>query len=327
MKKKWLYSAALGALLIAGNALGITVHDVLSNGFWSTQARGTYETLYDLTDGQNPAKSEKEKEKTEADGARRLISIWTITSPIVDGTHWKQKHWYNGLETDEWRRITKKEKLIATRDKTHKEKTITNAQMTMDMMYRYTSTNLVNNISSTYTVKPLKKDVRPMKPLVIDDWFPREIDRGSMHSQFYGTEETAITNIISDNEVYITRTISQSGFIERFGGYQIKEDASLLRTYNTHITTDADHVYVDQTICENSTNNPLYNQQDAYQTQYVATFKKGQWKSSTETITQVSNKQAANWYINYTKSQQTTQVSSHQPDHWTMNQRPRQNSR
>ena len=36
MTKKWLYSVAVGTLLIAGEAMGITIHEVLSNGFWST---------------------------------------------------------------------------------------------------------------------------------------------------------------------------------------------------------------------------------------------------------------------------------------------------
>ena len=39
MTKKWLYSVAVGALLIAGEAMGVTVHDVLSNGFWSAEQR------------------------------------------------------------------------------------------------------------------------------------------------------------------------------------------------------------------------------------------------------------------------------------------------
>ena len=45
MTKKWLYSVAVGVLLMAGEALGITVHDVLSNGFWSAEQRGTHEYL------------------------------------------------------------------------------------------------------------------------------------------------------------------------------------------------------------------------------------------------------------------------------------------
>ena len=50
--KKWLYGVALGALLIAGNAAGITVHEVLSNGFWSanTERRLTLEELKEVGD-------------------------------------------------------------------------------------------------------------------------------------------------------------------------------------------------------------------------------------------------------------------------------------
>lgn len=41
MSKKWLYSVALGTLLVAGDAMGITVHEVLSHDFWSKEQKGT----------------------------------------------------------------------------------------------------------------------------------------------------------------------------------------------------------------------------------------------------------------------------------------------
>lgn len=54
-----------------------------------------------------------------------------------------------------------------------------------------------------------------MGPLVGDDWFPDSVEKTrNVVGLFYDTEENAVTNVISDNEAYITRTISQYGFIE-----------------------------------------------------------------------------------------------------------------
>lgn len=331
MTKKWLYSVAVGTLLIAGEAMGITIHDVLSNGFWSAEQRGSYEYLMKTT-GENVKRTDgKNPYKVLEDGTIEGMLIYTLKCPtITNNIRWKRKMWdHYILKKDGTSQYDDKVRLTANRNKTHKEKTLINERsdliVTLDEGRR---TNAVINGSTAYTVKPLKKDVRPMGPLVGDDWFPDSVEKTrNVVGLFYDTEENAVTNVISDNEAYITRTISQSGFIESYGysAYPVNEDATLLRVYNTHITTDADHVYVDQTITENSTNNPFYNQQDTYQTQYTATFKKGQWKGSTETITYVTDQQAADWYLNYLKQKQTTQVSSHQPAHWTMNQR--QNSR
>ncbi len=334
MTKKWLYSVAVSALLMAGEALGITVHDVLSNGFWSAEQRGTYEYLDKATGHNSKYTSSNVKHKKTENGIEATIG-WTQSCPYLSGIKWKRKVVENIVDTPGTFQLKMKEKLIATRNKTHKEKTWTYEQANEKSMVVVPGsieyTNIVMNSSATYTVKPLKKGARPMGPLVVDDWFQTNLEHThGVDALFYGTEEHAVTNIVSDNEAYITRTVEQTGYLDKyFYGYPINEDASLLRTYNTHITTDDDHVYVDQTICENSTNNPRHNQQDAYQTQYVATFKKGQWKNSTETITQVSNQQGANWWLNYLKQkqEQTTRISSQQPDRWTMNQRPRQNSR
>ena len=327
MTKKWLYSVAMGALLMAGDAFGITVHEVLSNGFWSAEQRGTHEYLDEATGHHAKTISIKTKVIT---GMSSLI--WMEKGPNLNGIKWKGKFWYNGSGTITTQQGERKEKLTATRNKTHKEKTLTYEQISIKAMAvpGYSGkTNTVINSSATYTVKPLKKGARPMGPLVVDDWFPDSIEKTwGVDGRFCGTEEHAVTNIVSDNEAYITRTVEQTGYLDKyFYGYPVNEDASLLRTYNTHITTDDDHVYVDQTICENSTNNPLYNQQDAYQTQYVATFKKGQWKNSTETITHTSNEQAADWYLNYLKQKQTTRVSSQKPDHQSQRLKDTQNFR
>lgn len=50
MSRKWLYGVALGSLLVAGNAVGITVQDVLNHDFFAPEHRGTYEYVEDGTE-------------------------------------------------------------------------------------------------------------------------------------------------------------------------------------------------------------------------------------------------------------------------------------
>lgn len=300
MSKKWLYSVAVGALLIAGEAMGITVHDVLSNGFWSAEQRGTVKHLFELTGSEDyNARGKYSKTKIEEDGTERWHARVVTTGPIVDGVQWKEVVWYNSVEKGTDSLLNAKIKLNAKRNKIYKERTLTN-QQSKGQLYEdtYAPVNLVVNSSSTYVVKPQKKDARPMGPFVMDDWFPDAMATTSYKEcRFFGTEHNAVTNVISDNEAYITGTIFQTGRVDKYDGYKVNEDSSLLRTYTQHITTDADHVYVEQVITENAQNDPIYNSQDTYQTQYTATFKKGQWKGATETISRVLNKQMADWYF------------------------------
>lgn len=163
------------------------------------------------------------------------------------------------------------------------------------------TTNYTKNIQETYTVKPLKKSARPMSPLVVDDWFPGHHETAFRYNaDFYGTEHTAVTNIISDNEAYITGTIRQSGYINGCNGFVVEEPTSLVRTYTQHITTDADHVYVTQDINEKS--QFAFNEERSFRTQYTAQYKKGRWKNATETISNVAQGSATPWLINYHNS-------------------------
>ena len=327
MIKKWLYSVALGALLIAGEAMGITVHDVLSNGFFSSEIRETHLHLLETTDYKSFLK--KEKMIQDKDGIEKSSFVYiTRNDSIMNGTRWKNKSFFKLWERKDREFQTSTGKLTVHRP-FYKEKN------TMDYYEQcfyegWYLTNQCYETSSVYTNKPRKKDVRPIGALVLDDWFPEKMTTNENRScHFFGTEHNAVTNIISDNEAYITGTIFQTGHVDIYLDQDVDEPASLLRTYTQHITTDADHVYVEQEITENSHNSPASNSQNTYQTQYTATFKKGRWKGETETISQVGSSQLADWYINYLKQkhEQTNRVSSHQPDHWTMNQRPRQNSR
>lgn len=159
-------------------------------------------------------------------------------------------------------------------------------------------TNRYTNTQITYTGKSRQSNIRPTGPYVVDDWFPEKMTTESYKScRFFGTEHNAVTNIISDNEAYITGTVSQTGHIDEYYGEKVDQPASLLRTYMQHITTDADHVYIEQEITENTQNDPVYNSQYTYQTQYTATFKKGRWKGEKETISKVSQRSSTSWRL------------------------------
>ncbi len=303
MTKKWLYSVAVGALLIAGEALGITVHDVLSNGFWSAEQRSTLGSLQYETFGYYTRRYKKEKTTILEDGSEYRSYLRTMScskSPVA--ASWRYKNWYNEIINKEQteRTFQSKSKLVSVHPM-YKEKQESQEREQDQLAYLrsyYTTVNGENIQQSVYTNKPRKKDARPMGPFVVDDWFPDAMTTQSYKScRFFGTEHNAVTNVISDNEAYITGTISQTGHVDEYSGKKVDESASLLRTYTQHITTDADHVYVEQEIIEDTQNDPVYNSQTTWQTQYTATFKKGRWKGETETISQASNKQMADWYI------------------------------
>lgn len=290
--------------MIAGEAMGITVHDVLSNGFWSAEQRSTLGSLRPETRGYYRERYKKEKTTILEDGSKHYSYLQTISCSKSPVASWRYKNWYNSNCTKDGEKTeTITERLSSVRKKGPREKFVTNSQVYMQLMAGV-YTNYLMNSSSTYITKPRQRDARPVESLVIDDWFPNRMTTESYKScRFFGTEHNAVTNIISDNEAYITGTISQTGHIDEYHGEKMDESASLLRTYTQHITTDADHVYVEQEITEDTQNDPVYNSQTTWQTQYTATFKKGRWKGSTETISQVSNKQMADWRIKQKLSQ------------------------
>ena len=308
MMKKWLYSVAVGALLIAGEAMGITVHDVLSNGFWSAEQQSTQLSLQKETGGYYIERYKKEKTTILEDGSEHYSYLRTISCPKSPVASWRYKKWFNKITNKEKTEQTlhSKSKLISSRP-LYKEKREIQERDQGQLVYLppyYTKVEGENIQQSVYMNKPRKKDARPIGPFVVEDWFPDEMTTESYKScRFFGTEHNAVTNIISDNEAYITSTISQTGHIDEYKGEKVNQPASLLRTYTQHITTDADHVYVEQEITENCQNDPFYNSQATWQTQYTATFKKGRWKGTTETISQTTNRQLADWYLKQRLSQ------------------------
>ena len=296
MTKKWLYSVAVGALLIAGEAMGITVHDVLSNGFFSSEILETREHLARITDWKSFLK--KEKMIQDEDGKEKRSFVYINKAYAMESVQWKNKSLIKQWTSEDEKVKTWEDvgKLVARRP-LYREKGISD-QYRQENYGSYFLTNEYLKSTGVYTNKPCKKEARPVGPFVVEDWFPDKMATTSYKNcRFFGTEHNAVTNVISDNEAYITGTISQTGHIDKYDGEKVNRPASLLRTYTQHITTDADHVYVEQEITENAQNAPQRNSQATWQTQYTATFKKGRWKGSTETFSQTQNSQLADWRL------------------------------
>ena len=307
--KKWLYSVAVGAFLAARNAAGITVHEVLSNGFWSanTEQRLPAKKLKELGDCVEKPSKVKVKE-----GSMRQIIL--TRKDMSKGETVSHARWKNTLRVHyidfPFALIADENEKLAVRHEESKEKTTTQLHSLGKSIYYGDITNKWVRVQTIYSNKPTKKDARPTGPYVVEDWFPDDLTNlyKRVSASFYGTEHNAVTNIISDNEAYITGTIRQTGHIDSYKShkdkdYKVDEDASLLRTYTQHITTDADHVYIEQEITENTQNDAIYNSQSTYQAQYTATFKNGCWKGEKETISKESNRDISQWLLDIIKDQ------------------------
>ena len=283
---------ALGALLVAGNAAGITVHEALSNDFWASQSRYDVKELKATTQWKDKVK--KDKYGRAKDGSRTNIYIKMQWGQDEEGTSWKNKFWYNSrYDYETFQQVNSKQK-DTCRTKSYKEKNLTSEYMNETQENGYFLANDYTN-NFQYKVTPVGKDVRPMRPFVMDDWFPDSMTTKSYQKcRFFGTEHNAVTNIVSDNEAYITGTVSQTGHMDEYMGYKANADTFCLRTYTQHITTDENHVYVEQEIIENA--QTIRDKTMTQQTQYIATFKKGRWKGSTETMSGVSQSEAMPWF-------------------------------
>jgi hypothetical protein len=284
MSKKWLYGVALGALLIAQPSWGITVQDVLSKGFFSVDEHR--ETLKSLqADGEYVWKVKDLKPK---DGLERFLEKYKSGPWSTRKWKWKGLWSFTNNEASDCMYV------LTNKQKHHKEKTKGELHSTYGDADSTVS-------QESYVGKPKGKGTRPLGPFVVYDWFPGVVMASNdyVNVQFNGTEETATTNVISDCEAYITRTIRQSGWVQAYFGYVVEEPASLLRVYNMHITTDADHVYIHQDVNETAQNAPFSDIQRTYATDYTATFKKDRFVSETETIQKNEQIWASDWWGRY----------------------------
>ena len=309
MSKKWLYSVGAGALLMASEALGVTVHDVLSNGFWSAEQRGTYNYLSSVT-VTRPAKIKKQKSFVDEAGVEHNSKVYVIKPYPYPQIKWKQKVWYNGEKNGEISTAAYEISKLNAKRPEYKEVTdtiITNKkELSQGAMVGSSYTE-----QSDYTAK-ICKGAAPISPYVEwDDWFPNSMKKDGR--SFYGTEDTSVTNIIDDNNAFITRTIKQTGYIHKYNEYLVDEPASLLRVYNTSITTDENHVYVDQYISE--TANYQFDVSKDTEIHYTATSEKGRWKTMTETSTYTYRSEASDWYKDYLKSGTTSVHNEPAPEY------------
>lgn len=309
MSKKWLYSVGVGALLMAGEALGITVHDVLSNGFWSTEYRGNQYYLEHTCPTYDRAPSIKRK--IYKDGTEKRIIKYKGIYPEVEGIRGKNKKRTVYIQDNDDISATYQQTIQAWRSN-RKEK----HQTTGEAQLKYNHYNYLGNEQTYYTAKPTYSGVRPIGPFVVDDWFRDEMNnRYNQKARFDGTEETATTNIISDTEAVITRTVKQSGYVYEYNKYTVEEPSWLLREYITHITTDENHVYVNQNIKESYKNAATFDGEEEYQTQYTATFKNGRFNGETESIQRVTDKDRPTWFDDYSKTKTTSVHNEPAPEY------------
>lgn len=169
--------------------------------------------------------------------------------------------------------------------------------------YSEENSSIMQAVTDNYTNKHRKKHPRSLGPMSPDRDLTSLMFDDLYAVQFYGTEESATTNIISENEAYITYSTAQTGFLERFGRVdQVNVTSSLCRVYDRHITTDADHVYINQTITETAQNAFIEDWQTVYKTDYTATFKNGRCITETEKIETKEERRTSEWMLEYLKS-------------------------
>ena len=282
-------------MLIAGSSAGITVQEVFSNGFFSSEHKGTYEYLSKIG---SRTKWKKRTETTE--NGYQKISFQQINTDRTAERRWKSKQWVvqldNGINYIEDIQLN-----LTCKRKPYKEKETT--QRHKDLQYCDIDYSQNETTQTTYTNKIRGKNTRPIGPWELDDWFPSCMKSDEFRkTQFYGTEIDARTNIVSDFEAYITRTIKQTGYIDEWLKYPVNVPSSMLRTYMTHITTDDDHVYIHQDIREVGKNCMSMDRQEDYTTDYTLTLKKGRCVREKETITKISQENISQWYQDYRKS-------------------------
>lgn len=312
MKKRWLYSVAVGALLMAGEAMGITVHEVLSHDFFSTDAeqRLTVEQLKEL--GTYREKPPKLKCTHDKNGDDLYIGKQICKGETTEHARWKDKQKYIWSESCIHTGVDIKE-TTTVKHPLNKEKTTMNrAGLERFDLETRVCTGLDETNRFVYTNKA-RKNARPVGPYVmVDNSYANRLTNSTwVSARLLGEECNTTTNIVSDNEAYITTTLRQTGHIDDFtrhyypsATYDVNEDSSLWRTYTKHITTDADHVYITQDIKE--TTHHDFRMQDGtktWQTDYTATFKNGRLKGEKETVSYIVKHKPSPWLSRWLEDQ------------------------
>ena len=310
MKKKYLYSVALGVLLIAGEVLGITVHDVLSNGFWSTQERATEMSLNAETTDNYKEKYKKEKETPCEDGSVDKSYLYTKKGKTTNDVVWAQSKNYWG-KTGTTNPLENNQQTLKVVGRHRKEQSTSDEWKAQTLM-ETCPTNIAEESVASYIFKPRKKDARPVIPYMPNtEWF------ANIANQYPGYlwEQTGLsyyTNFVSDTEAIVYGSITRSAVLpKRKVGYPLKnpghESSAFLNqakyTYDKKITVQDSQVIVEQNFNEDSTYE--HEIKGGIKTKYVATFgKNGKWKGSTEVVSQWRSGHANDWYTNYYRIKQ-----------------------
>ena len=313
MSKKWLYSVAAAALLIAGQAAGITIYDALSNGFWSTEVSQTEESLNASTTDNYKEKYKKEKTEQIADGCETKSYTYTKKAQTTDDIVWAQKKLYTELVYGNEKKYTE-DQVIRIKNCTPKERLTSEEKGGISYM-ETCPTNISNSAIQHYFLAPVKKGDRPTEPFFPStEWFRQltsEKYPGFCYSEFV---EKAETNILSEFQSEIKGVVQRKSHLIfskiGFPAVDPKKDPEhydfwghVTYPYTKTLTVVGDqYLRVEQTITEDSSFD--YTTKGLYYTEYEAFFnKKGVWKKSAEMVNKWRKSDANSWYTNYFKMQ------------------------
>ena len=312
MSKKWLYSVAAGALLIAGQAAGITVHDVLSNGFWSSELRQTEESLNTATTDNYKEKYKNEKTE-EYEGLIKTSYLYKKKATTTDGIKWSQKKYQTDeKETATSNRTAVINQTIKTKLPKFKEQIMSYEIHSVGFVFPPFS-NYGDFERQDYSFKRRARNARPVHPFIFNNdtnWFFNTLDQFP-HGEIF-LEHVATTNITSDSNAHITgHFIAQStldkcelGLLpsDRVPSYIRFIDVHDRYNYEIGIQVAKNKVCIEQNITKDAV--MTYDLEYRCETKYIATFnKRDKWKKSTEHVESYRNFFADEWYQIYTQKQ------------------------
>lgn len=310
MNKKWLYSSALGVLLIVGEVLGITVHDVLSNGFWSTQERATEMSLNAETTDNYKEKYKKETETPREDGSVEKSYLYTKKGKTTNDVVWAQSKNYWG-KTGTANPLENNQQTLKVVSRHRKEQS-TSDEWKAQILMETCPTNIAEESVTSYIFKPRGKGERPVAPYMPNtEWFAKIANQypGHLWAQ---SGWAYYTNFVSDTEAIVYGGITRNAALpKRKVGYPLKNPGhgssvfwtQAKYTYDRKITVQDNKVIVEQNFNEDSTYE--HEVTGGIKTKYVATFgKNGKWKGSTEVVSQWRSGHANDWYTNYYRIKQ-----------------------
>ena len=298
MKQLYFIILLLGLLSFSGYSEAgnkaekpITVHEVLTNNFWSGDRRPT--TLDVPVDLNRVTKYKYLRggfaHRTEQpEYVKRVTGGGVLGKDKAGHRKWKIGSFFKGLyyrdpkKESRYNDITIDLKTPFSRQKQEAIRT--------ENSWKYNSliddyTTRTNTTETVYACKPKKG--RPVGPYT-ENWFEEALKKPNAYCDYtiLNTEHNAITNIVSDNEAYISGSIYQTG------------------TYNEIAHEEAGwSTWLDQSYTQNVSIQSLgYEKEEReYYSEYTATFKKSKCKSETETITRIQKAEYRDEFVDLLK--------------------------